>query len=199
MSATKCMSAQNSRYSSSLFLASSPAVLTGLRGLVGSFSTASAPTIACLTPFGGPTFMVLNVASHSFPLSSLLSSLSSSLALLSVSFLSGTLPIFLRPPVPPVQHDSFCLWHPTHTLRSSPPLVWEKHSMPFVRHWSHRNILASADMIIPAHFGTRVHLVLGILPFILVAWSHGGAGALLASLSSLISLSLSSSAVVSSS
>src|SRR5882724_9136098 len=192
MSATKCVSAQNSRYSSSLFLASSPAVLTGLRRLVGSFSTASARPVACLMPFGGPTFMVLNLASHSFPLSfplsSPLSSLSSSLALLSVSFLSGTLPIFLQPPIPPVWHDSFCLWHPMHTLRSSPPLVQEKHSMPFVWHRSHCNVLTSADMIMPTCFGMLVHLVLGVLPFILVAWLCGSAGASLSSLSSLISL-----------
>src|SRR5882724_9095071 len=123
MSATKCVSAQNSQYSSSLFLASSPAALTGLHRLVGSSSTASARPIARLMPFGGPTFMVLNLASHSFLLSFLLSSLPLSLALLSVSFLSGTLPIFLQPPVPPVRHDSFCLWHQTHTWRSSPPLV----------------------------------------------------------------------------
>src|SRR5882724_10883580 len=149
MSATKCASAQNSRYSSSLFLASSPTVLTGLCGLVGPSSTASAWPVAHLMPFGGPTFMVLNLASHSLPLSSPLPSLSSSLALLSFSFLSSTFPIFLRPPVPPVRHDSFCLWHPMHTLRSLPPLVREKHSMPFVRHWLHGNVLASADMIIP--------------------------------------------------
>src|SRR5882724_13248781 len=123
--------------------------------------------------FGGPTFMVLNLASHSFPLSSPLFSLSSSLVLLLVSFLSGTLPIFLRPPIPPVRHDSFCLWHPMHTWRSSPPLVREKHLMPFVRHRSHCNVLASADMIIPTCFGTWVCLVLGILPLILVAWLHG--------------------------
>src|SRR5882724_4944961 len=183
MSATKCASDRNSQYSSSLFLASSPAVLTGLRRLLGPSSTASAQPIACLMPFWGPTFMVLNLASHSLPLSSPPSSLSSSLALLSVSFLSSTLPIFLQPPVPPVRHDSFCLWHLTHTLRSSPPLVWEKHSMPFVWHRSHRNVLASADMIIPTRFGTWVCLVLGILPFILVAWSCGGTGASLGSLS----------------
>src|SRR5882724_7154633 len=143
MSATKCVSAQNSRYSSSLFLASSPTILTGLRRLVGPSSTALARPVTRLMPFGGPTFMVLNLASHSLPLSSLLSSLSSSLALLSESFLSGTLPIFLQPPVPPVRHDSFCLSHPTHALRSPPPLVREKHSMPFVRHRSHCNVLAS--------------------------------------------------------
>src|SRR5882724_7120158 len=55
-----------------------------------STSTASAWPITCLMPFGGPTFMVLNLASHSLPLSSQLSSLSSLLALLSVSFLSST-------------------------------------------------------------------------------------------------------------
>src|SRR5882724_8866559 len=100
----------------------------GLCKLVSSSSMSLAVLawpIAHLTAFRGHTFMVLNLASHSLLLSSLLSSLSSSLALLLESFLSSTLPIFLQPPVPPVQHDNFCLWHPTHTLRISPPLVWE--------------------------------------------------------------------------
>src|SRR5882724_3426130 len=153
MSATKCASAQNSRYSSSLFLASSPTILTGLCRLVSSSSNASARPIAHLMPFVGPTFMVLNLASHSLPLSSPLSSLSSSLALLLESFFSGALPIFLWPPIPPVWHNNFCRWHPTHTLRSSPPLVQEKHSIPFIWHWSHCNVLTSANMIVPACFG----------------------------------------------
>src|SRR5882724_3156029 len=189
MSAMIGTSAQNSRYSSSLFLAS-PAILMGLRRLV-SLSSMSlavpAQPVAHLTPFGGPTFMVLKLASHSLPLSSLLSSLSSSLVLLSESFLSGTLPIFLRPPVSPVQHDNFCRWHWTHTLRSSPPLVWEKHSIPLIQHWSHFTVLALADMTMPACFGMQDHFVLGVLPLTLVVWLCGGTGALLSSLGSLTS------------
>src|SRR5882724_10570362 len=90
-----------------------------------------------------------------------------------------------------------------HTWRSSPPLVQEKHLMPFVQHQSHCSVLTSADMIIPTCFGMWVRLALGvlpcILPLVLVAWLHGRAGASLGSLGSLISLSPSSSAVVSSS
>src|SRR5882724_1833339 len=155
----------------------------------------SSQPIARLTPFGGPTFMVLNLASHSLPLSSL----SSSLALLSESFLSSTLPIFLQPPIPPVQHNNFCQWHLTHTLRSSPPLVQEKHLIPFIQHQLYCTVLALAGMTMSACFGMQDHFVLGVLPLTLVVWLHGGTGASLGSLSSLISFSPSSSAVISSS
>src|SRR5882724_3449285 len=60
-------------------------------------------SLACHTSgtFGGPTFAVLNWASHSLPLSPL----SSLLALLSWSSSSGTLATFFQPPIPSVWHD----------------------------------------------------------------------------------------------
>src|SRR5882724_11520459 len=88
---------QSSRYLSSLFLATSPTVLTGQRLLIGLFSV-HAPTLVRLvegfTPLGGPTFRVLNLASHPF----LLISLPSSLPLSPCSSSSGTLATFFLLP-----------------------------------------------------------------------------------------------------
>ena len=132
---------------------------------------ASAQPIAGCVPLGGPTFRVLNLASH--PL--LLLSFLSLLPLSPCSSSSSTLANLLLLPTSPVQHKSFCWWHPTHTLRGCPPLLQEWHSQPFAQHQSHGTILASANTTTLACLGTWACPVVGFLAltFINLLTKHG--------------------------
>src|SRR5882724_8254766 len=91
------------------------------------------PALMCL---GGPTFIVLNFASHPLPLPSLSldSPTSSSLA-----------PFFFLPPASPVWHESFCLTHPVHVLSCCPPLLLGRHFQPLLWHLSQGISLGSAN------------------------------------------------------
>src|SRR5882724_378207 len=155
----------DSQYHLSRLLASSPAVLTGLLGLAKSFPPplCFSPILfwwaAGLIPFGGPTFIVLNLLIHTSPLPSF--SLLSSPSIGSSDSL-----VFLGQPASLIWHDSFWLKHLMHTLRGCPPLVWGRHVWPRARHWLHGTVLASAKTTTLAPFGTCAHLIFEGLPWL---------------------------------
>src|SRR5882724_7290736 len=96
----------HSCYFLSFLFASGLAALAMFCQLMVFSFPAPMPTLMCL---GGPTFMVLNLASHPLPLPSLSLDPPSS---------SSLGPFFFRPPAPPVWHDSFCSMHPAHAFSS---------------------------------------------------------------------------------
>src|SRR5882724_9304368 len=90
------------------------------------FPIHSSDLILVLMFLRGPTFIPLNLSIHLVP-STLLSLLSSD----SVPAFSPVTFFFLLP-APAVQHDRFCPKHPTQVSSAFPPLIWGRHSQPFV-------------------------------------------------------------------